>query len=277
MKKIYSLILSLTIFAASQAQTTLTQWNFDSSSTAPSTGSGTLSLVGGTTASATAFPAGNPGSGQSYSITAFPAQNTASGTAGYQFAVNTTGFNGITVTMDISGTNPSSKWLRYEYTIDGSNWLVLGNNTGDLTTAFALKSLSLPASCNNNPNFAFRIVSLFRQANNDRYDSIQAGNNYLPTGSWQIDNVTFSYNVLSMKENSITGLKIYPNPAKNNLYVTSDNFDEKNIEIYNVLGKIVLSTKVINAPVNVSKLSNGVYIVKVTENKKTSTRKLVIE
>ena len=277
MKKIYSLILSLTIFTVVQAQTTLTQWNFDSSSTVPSTGSGTLSIIGGTVASGTAFPAGNPGTGKSYSITTFPAQNTASGTAGYKFAVNTTGYNGITVTLDISGTTPSSKWIQYQYTIDGTNWLVLNNNSGDLTTAFALKSLSLPATCNNNPNFGFRVVSLFRQANNDRYDSIQTGNNYAPTGAWQIDNVTFSYNVLSMKENSIAGLKIYPNPVKNNLYVTSDNFEEKSVEIYNVLGKIVLSTKVTNTPINVSKLSNGVYIVKVTENNKTATRKLVIE
>lgn len=82
---------------------------------------------------------------------------------------------------------------------------------------------------------------------------------------------------LSVAENNISGLKIYPNPAKTNLFVTSDNFEAKQVEIFNVLGKMVLSTTVTNAPVNVSALSNGVYMVKVTEEGKTATRKLVIE
>ncbi|MGH2667197.1 T9SS type A sorting domain-containing protein [Flavobacterium sp.] len=82
---------------------------------------------------------------------------------------------------------------------------------------------------------------------------------------------------LGVAENNISGLKVYPNPAKTNLFVTSDNFEAKKVEIYNVLGKSVLSATVTNAPVNVSALTTGVYMVKVTEEGKTATRKLVIE
>ncbi len=72
-------------------------------------------------------------------------------------------------------------------------------------------------------------------------------------------------------------MQIYPNPAKTFLNVTSTNFEEKEVEIYNVLGKVVLSSKVINSQVNVSNLAAGLYVVKVTEAGKTSSRKLVIE
>jgi hypothetical protein len=87
----------------------------------------------------------------------------------------------------------------------------------------------------------------------------------------------FAQGPLGVKENSISGLKIYPNPVKNLLNITSDSFEAKTVAIYNVLGKVVLSEKVTNAPVNVANLAKGVYVVKVTEEGKTATRKLVIE
>ena len=98
-------------------------------------------------------------------------------------------------------------------------------------------------------------------------------------GTFSIDNVAISGNVttLSIKENSISGLKVYPNPANTNLFITSDNNEVKEVTVVDVLGKVVLNTKVTNAPINVSALTSGVYMVKVTEAGKTATRKLVIE
>ncbi|MCL9806062.1 lamin tail domain-containing protein [Flavobacterium amniphilum] len=88
---------------------------------------------------------------------------------------------------------------------------------------------------------------------------------------------TLSPCTLSNPDNSISGLKVYPNPAKNNLYISSDSFAEKQIELYDVLGKVALKAKVTNAPINLSGLTSGVYVVKVTEEGKTATRKIVIE
>ncbi len=83
---------------------------------------------------------------------------------------------------------------------------------------------------------------------------------------------------LSAKDfENISGLKVYPNPAKTILNITSNSFADKNVEIYNVLGKVVLTAKVTNAPINVANLASGVYVVKVTEEGKSATRRLVIE
>jgi Secretion system C-terminal sorting domain len=103
---------------------------------------------------------------------------------------------------------------------------------------------------------------------NVEFDAIRAADN------WAF--VTAA--VLSTKlQNSIAGLSIYPNPAKNILNITSDSFETKTVAIYSVLGKVVLSEKVTNAPINIANLSSGVYVVKVSEGDKTASRKLVIE
>jgi len=60
---------------------------------------------------------------------------------------------------------------------------------------------------------------------------------------------------LSVKQNEISGLNMYPNPVKNgNLYITSNSGEAKSVEIYDILGKQVLNAKVSNNTVNVSNL-----------------------
>lgn len=83
----------------------------------------------------------------------------------------------------------------------------------------------------------------------------------------------------SLTDNAIAGLKVYPNPVSgNNFYISSDATAVKSVAVYDVLGKQVINTKVENeAAINVSNLNAGVYIVKITEEGKTATRKLVIK
>jgi hypothetical protein len=77
---------------------------------------------------------------------------------------------------------------------------------------------------------------------------------------------------------AIDGLTIYPNPLKGNtLYFTSTANAEMSVQIFDLVGKEVLNSNVINNGVNVSSLNTGVYIVKITEEGKTATRKLVIQ
>lgn len=82
----------------------------------------------------------------------------------------------------------------------------------------------------------------------------------------------------SLNDNNINGLTMYPNPLKGNtLYLTSTANAEMSVQIFDILGKEVVNSNVINNTVNVSSLNSGVYIVKVTEEGKTATRKLVIQ
>lgn len=76
---------------------------------------------------------------------------------------------------------------------------------------------------------------------------------------------------------TIDGLNMYPNPAKNNLFIETALNSNITISIVNMLGKEVLNTTVVNNTVNVSNLTSGIYIVKITEEGKTATKKLIIE
>jgi hypothetical protein len=86
-------------------------------------------------------------------------------------------------------------------------------------------------------------------------------------------------NVLSSSSfDNINGLTMYPNPLSGNtLYLTSTANAAMSIEVYDLLGKEVLKTNVVNNTVNVAKLTSGVYVVKIIEDGKIATRKLVIQ
>jgi hypothetical protein len=91
-------------------------------------------------------------------------------------------------------------------------------------------------------------------------------------------NTTPNFTLSSSSFNAIEGLKMYPNPLKGNtLYLTSTANAEMSVQIFDIVGKEVIKSNVMNNTVNVSGLNAGVYIVKVTEEGKTATRKLVIQ
>jgi hypothetical protein len=96
-------------------------------------------------------------------------------------------------------------------------------------------------------------------------------------GAPQVTARTLNDLTLSIRNNSIEGLKIYPNPVRDGiLYISTPANAEKSIAVYDVLGKQVLTTTTSNEAVNVSGLMKGIYMVRITENSKTATLKLVI-
>ena len=78
--------------------------------------------------------------------------------------------------------------------------------------------------------------------------------------------------IITVKQDK-TKLSVYPNPAKNEFFVSGLDREEA-VEIRNAAGRIVLEQKVNPAqPVRTDKLLNGLYLIKVGEE----TRKIVIQ
>jgi hypothetical protein len=189
----------------------ITEWTFEGDVTTPSTGSGTASLIGGTTST---FATGN-GGGRGWNTTTYPAQSTNSGTAGVQFLVDTTGFGSIGLTFDHRASGTASRFARIDYTVDGTTWTPLTDNAGGLSphdTFYSFGTYAFPASADNNPNFGVRIVSIFSPLAFDQNASLPdyaAGSAYMranaqasftpgggtgtgdygTTGTWRFDNV----------------------------------------------------------------------------------------
>lgn len=80
-----------------------------------------------------------------------------------------------------------------------------------------------------------------------------------------------------LQELTIEGLSLYPNPVTNGrVYISSKNDLDKEIQVFDVLGKKVIHTQLNSKELNLSSLSPGVYIIKIKEEEHTATRKLII-
>lgn len=84
--------------------------------------------------------------------------------------------------------------------------------------------------------------------------------------------------VNNLQNDEITGFKLYPNPAMADVvYVTTEQNSQKEVRIYDVFGELVLTDRLTTKALNISRLSPGVYVVQVTENDKSITRKLIVK
>ena len=80
------------------------------------------------------------------------------------------------------------------------------------------------------------------------------------------------------KNEDIQGFKLYPNPAINDVvYITTEKNARKDIMVYDVFGEVVLTDRILNTSLNISRLIPGVYVLQVTEDNNTITRKLVVK
>lgn len=83
---------------------------------------------------------------------------------------------------------------------------------------------------------------------------------------------------VKQQDTTIDGLSFYPNPVSNGrIYVSSKSGLDKDISIFDVLGKLVFQTTISSKDLNVSALSPGVYIIKFKEGDATATRKLIVK
>ena len=92
-----------------------------------------------------------------------------------------------------------------------------------------------------------------------------------------IDDLSWTcYSVLSVEEDDISTIKFYPNPLKgNSLYF--ETAQTLSIEIFNILGKRIISDKVNSNKnyLNLSDLNSGIYLIKISNNDQTITKKLI--
>jgi hypothetical protein len=126
-----------------------------------------------------------------------------------------------------------------------------------------------PPTLTENPATAITTLGGFilRQDSNTTTPSITVDHLRIATSISQL---------LAVNQNDIAGLHVFPNPVTGGQFsVITDNNDVKNVVVYDVLGKQVLSVTTHDS-VNVSALNSGLYVVKITEAGKTATRKLVI-
>jgi hypothetical protein len=162
MKRVLVACVVVLLAASTGHAVVVTEWTFEGSVSTPSTGTGTASLIGGTTAT---FATGN-GGGSGWNTTTYAAQGAGSGTRGVEFLVSTAGYEDITVEYDHRASGTSSRWSTLQYTLNGGgSWTDFDNNDGGLSPHDTFYSftfdLSSIAGADNNSGFGIRILSIF--------------------------------------------------------------------------------------------------------------------
>jgi hypothetical protein len=212
-----SAVATLTLL--STPATRLARWDFNATNTLavaapdPSAGTGSASLLNGASAAFTSGtfsdPAGAPGAANSgWNSSSYPPQGTSNKTAGVQFQVSTLGYQDILLAWEQKHSDTASKYTRLQYTTDGSNFI-----DGDLFTmpstnnswVFYVSDLSSRAGVNNNPNFAFRIVS--------EWEATAVGNNnsnYVGSVTAYSTGGTIRFDLMSVFGNSFSGVSPIP-------------------------------------------------------------------
>lgn len=85
-------------------------------------------------------------------------------------------------------------------------------------------------------------------------------------------------NTLSTDSFKPTTFNVYPNPVSNGFVnISSPTSEAISVSIFDILGKQVLNNTVSNNSLNVSTLNSGLYILKISQNGNSVTKKLVIK
>ena len=81
---------------------------------------------------------------------------------------------------------------------------------------------------------------------------------------------------LSLDDIALNTFKIYPNPVNTVLHIELNSAKQTQVEIYNVLGKLVISKTISNSEtIQTNSLSKGIYILRLTQGNKTISKKLI--
>lgn len=121
----------------------------------------------------------------------YPAQSSGNRTAGVQFNVSTAGYTGIKLFFDVKHKLSSSRFIRVQYTANRNanpvTWVnaspLFDHEITDLTQDAwwfngNMVDLTGVSAVNNNPNFAFRIVTEFNPENNSSYAPSRSDSTY---------------------------------------------------------------------------------------------------
>lgn len=82
----------------------------------------------------------------------------------------------------------------------------------------------------------------------------------------------------SQDNSTIEGLSLYPNPVSNGkVFISTKNDADKEVIIFDLLGKKISQTQLSSRELNVSNLAPGVYIIRINEENSSATRKLIVK
>ncbi len=179
-----------------------------------------------------------------------------------QFEFSMTNKQNLEISYATRGTASGFTSQTWSWSTNGTDFTDFGTITDTNVTDFFLVEAAGPSELNNAATAYLRVT--FDGA------TTTSGNN-------RLDNIKLEAGVLSTQSFNKLDVDMYPNPVKNGVVTIKTNSNQPlQISVFDVLGKQVISKTVSNNTLNVSNLKAGIYLVQVTENNATSTKKLIV-
>lgn len=83
---------------------------------------------------------------------------------------------------------------------------------------------------------------------------------------------------LALSENKLNDINVYPNPSNGIINIQSINNDEYNVEVYNVIGNLLFqSNEQGNSMIDLSSFGDGVYIINLSNENHSISKRVVIQ
>ncbi len=191
--------------------------------------------------------------------------NTASTT--FSEAVQASGTSYMSFRTDAYGSE-----ARYNVKDADGNTIYQGGPFPNNTTIE--KTFDLPADC-----YTFNVIDTYGDGGGPV--SLTDANGlviYSTTGNYGAGASTNfgSDGVLGVDSNDVQAIAIYPNPANTTLNIR--NAERSNVEVYDMLGKLVLTRTNIgfDEQLDVARLQTGTYVIKITQDGYSKTERFIV-
>ncbi|WP_343330068.1 S8 family serine peptidase [Polaribacter staleyi] len=182
--------------------------------------------------------------------------------------------------------------IKPEILAQGKNPAIINYLSGEVSTFSSGTSFSSPimagliACLNQNEGFLLKTSSKKITDNFNTYlkqavyKSADKFNNPTDQYGYGIPNFEVALNSymasLSVLENTVINLNVYPNPVKDQFLITTDITSNFTIEIYSILGKKVFEKVGLNSKIiDISFLESGIYFLKITKGNQHKKIKLI--
>jgi len=172
------------------------------------------------------------------------------------------------ISYDTEG-NPISQNLSFW---DGASWTLNESIEHSYDTSFLLSEITSPTLQSFIPHYEYPNVLNYIVNKPLSYiytnvdEELSMGINYYSD---------FELGTADIQKSEIN---IFPNPAKDKIYITSSSsLQNTDVEIYTVSGKLVFKDKLKHNSVNINNLSKGIYCIKLSTSQIQTTKKLVKE
>ncbi|MEW4923911.1 carbohydrate-binding protein [Algibacter sp. 2305UL17-15] len=197
------------------------------------------------------------------------------------------------------GMNNTASSVNYVNKNDAANYTI---NVTQAATYYVAYKISTPKNNTKVSIYIDNVLISTDNVNNNgswgNYQTLNAANTIaLTTGThavrivasgsskwqWNMDKIILTTNSSFAKEAGKKSafdsrgdeISVFPNPAKNTLHIQGKGV--KSIKIYNTVGMLILNKTTDNTTIDVSQLSNGIYILQIDNTTSKITKRIIVK